>query len=711
MARLLLLSLLTLSAFAQSSSVTFSYQGPSDPSPVSVVSGGTINFPLTPVGGSSSVSLFLNNRAATAYQITEGGATGSFFSGQVRNVPVSAGGTVTLIVSFSPTAAGPAAGAYSLTLTGGGQTTTYTFTLSATAGSATLATSYALASTGNQVPISTGGLINFPATILGSRSNATFVISNQGAITADIGTVTLSGKGFELANLPLLPARLAAGQELRFTLSFVPTALTTYTAALAVGLGSETRSFTLMGQGSGPSFSYAIVSSNATTAVLPEGLVPFPDTVVTTGRSSLQIKVTNDGDVAGTINSVSLSGTSFTLENTPALPLSIAPGTSALIGVAFTPRDTGSLTGRLRLDNIGFNLAGTGLGARLSLTLVVGSQRTPISGTSATVPNTSVGGRQAFDIEIANAGNAPATVSAIAFAAGSTSSPFTITRLPALPLQLAPGATTTFTATFAPTGLGLATATLQVEDLSISLRGTGTPPPALPSVLYPTLSDHLNAFDTPAASLKFDRVYPYDVNGKLTIGFVSDVFADDPAVLFASGARTVDFRIPANSTDAVFSSGATSIKFQTGTTAGSITLSATFSVSGLDLSPAGGASRSMTVDRTPPAITTIAIGTRTTSSVELLVSGYAPTRSLTNLTFDLTPATGVNLATTKLTANVDNAFTAWYQGATSRLYGTQFTFSVRFDISGNGSAIGAVQVTAANALGSSQPRTISLTSN
>jgi hypothetical protein len=76
-----------------------------------------------------------------------------------------------------------------------------------------------------------------------------------------------------------------------------------------------------------------------------------------------------------------------------------------------------------------------------------------------------------------------------------------------------------------------------------------------------------------------DTPFPHDISGSLTLTFSSSaaIPADDPAIQFAAGGRTVTFTIPANSKEARFGGAPSSgpLAFQTGTVAGTLEFTGT----------------------------------------------------------------------------------------------------------------------------------------
>ena len=202
--------------------------------------------------------------------------------------------------------------------------------------------------------------------------------------------------------------------------------------------------------------------------------------------------------------------------------------------------------------------------------------------------------------------------------------------------------------------------------------------------------------------------YAVEVTGKLNLGFTAESFGDDPSIQFAPGGRSLDFRIPANSREAIFGDNTKLVQFQTGTVAGTILIGATFTVGATDITPSQAPSRNIVVASQPPRVRSVQIGTRTTTSFEVLITGYSSTRALNQLALQFTPTTGANLTTTSLTVNAESAFSSWYQGATSRPFGSQFTASLIINVTGDINTVQSASVTGSNAKGTSNALTVNL---
>ena len=211
------------------------------------------------------------------------------------------------------------------------------------------------------------------------------------------------------------------------------------------------------------------------------------------------------------------------------------------------------------------------------------------------------------------------------------------------------------------------------------------------------LSDTLESLQQPSINLTVATPRPVAVSGRMVLTFTGPT--DDPAIQFEGGGRTVNFTIPANATQAIFSGNATSTSLQTGTTAGTITLEAV---------PDGmlGSTRTGTVSRRAPRITSLTIGSRTSSSFQLVMVGFSNIRNLTQGVFRFTGRAGTNLQTSSLTVDLSSAFAAWYQSAASAPFGSQFRLVLPFNVQGDINAIGSVSVTLTNSEGTSEQVTV-----
>jgi hypothetical protein len=193
--------------------------------------------------------------------------------------------------------------------------------------------------------------------------------------------------------------------------------------------------------------------------------------------------------------------------------------------------------------------------------------------------------------------------------------------------------------------------------------------------------------------LSLSSVYPFALSGTLTLSFspTSVMPADDPAVQFSTGGRTVNFTIPANTANATFPS---QLMLMTGTVAGTITITG-----GFNNGPSGLAFASVGVRSMAPQISGI-VASRVSGGLRVQVSGYSSERRVTraDFVFDVRTSNGIERVT--LTKTVEADFGNWYQSAASQPFGSTFFFEQLFTVQGDTTLIEGVTMTLTNGQGS-----------
>ncbi len=589
--------------------------------------------------------------------------------------------------------------------------------------------SYALLPKGNQTAILPDGSIAFPdSTVnltnptLSQTNSATFVITYRGTNQGRVDNITSTGDGaFRVSGVPLLPAVLRAGQTLTFTVDFQPTQLGSARATLRIEflVGASVQNaiaFSLGGNGVGSVLAYDFISGPVTRTVLANETLTLPQTNLTE-KTTATMRVRNNGNLDATISSIASSNSLFALDLVPFLPLTLQAGSSAIFNINFTPTQPGTFTALLRIGDATFNLTGVGLGVTLTYTALVGSASATLAsnGTVIFTP-AQVGSTSSAQVQISNTGNTATFINSIS-AAGPATGVFTLTNLPALPVKVDGGATVSFGLAFAPITLGQTTGTLKIDNQTFNLSGAGDAPPPLPGVSFVGTGPVVDAAQQIGVGITLDNPYPVLLSGKLTLTFAStaDAFNDDPAIAFASGGRTVNFTVPANSRNAVFGLSDNRIRLQTGTVAGAITLSATFSTDagGINLTVSNAPATNILVRPSAPRIASVQLSSRTASAMTVLITGYSPTRSVSTMAFTFTPFVDPNNKdlkpdTTSLNLTVDGPFGVWYRSAASQAFGSLFTATVTFTVFGNVDAIQSLAVSIGNSLGTSNSGSVTL---
>lgn len=240
-----------------------------------------------------------------------------------------------------------------------------------------------------------------------------------------------------------------------------------------------------------------------------------------------------------------------------------------------------------------------------------------------------------------------------------------------------------------------------VIDLTLVVRMPEPPKPVLSGV-----SDTLEPASQPRVNVTLSSAFPAPITGTVSLTFEPNavVPADDPALLFTNGSRTVQFTVPPNTTQAQF---ATPLAVQVGTVAGKVTLRVQLRSGEQEMSDLATV-QTATIPRSAPILRQVT-ARRDTQSSQIVVDivGFATSREVTRGTFVFAPRAGVALQTTEVPVALGDTSKAWFEGDESKRFGSLFTLSQRFTVTGNLNDIAGVTVTLANSDGSSQAVVVS----
>lgn len=253
-----------------------------------------------------------------------------------------------------------------------------------------------------------------------------------------------------------------------------------------------------------------------------------------------------------------------------------------------------------------------------------------------------------------------------------------------------------------PPALAAASSTLPAPAITASASL-----PALPAVTIGGIPSSTGYKQQPSMTISIASAYPVTITGTVTLTFASSVGGDDQTIQFVSPTtgRTAPFTIPAGSTTASFSGNA-NLSFETGTVAGTITLTLDFTASGSDITPTPAPSKTYTTNPTVPSISLVTLE-QTPGGVTVLVTGFASPRSVTSGTFNFAAATGTSISNPTLTVDLSSAFNTWYSNSASNAYGSEFTLTMPFPVQGQAGDVVSVTVTLSNAQGTSGAVTLS----
>ncbi len=296
---------------------------------------------------------------------------------------------------------------------------------------------------------------------VGSHASLSETVTNTGGNTVTISQAKVSNAAYSISGLAL-PASVAAGQSIAFTVKFAPSAAGSASGSLSLVSDAANSPLTIPLSGTG---------------VTPGGLSANPTSLafgnVQVGSNvSLSEKVSNTGGSTVAISSASLGNAAYSISGLT-LPANLSAGQSVTFNVTFAPGTATSITANLTLVS---NAANSPLVIALSGTGTASGQL-GVSPASLSFGDVVVGASSTLSSSLSATG-AAVTVSS----ANSNSPEFTINGL-SLPAVLSAGQSLPYSVTFTPQASGTATATLTfVSNASNSpthqtASGNGTPPP------------------------------------------------------------------------------------------------------------------------------------------------------------------------------------------------------------------------------------------
>jgi hypothetical protein len=642
-------------AYGGTGSYTYSLGGGNLPNGVTLSSNGSVSGTPTTPGQFNFVLVTTDSAGASAsasFSVTiqpaplniTGGPTGSVTVGTPINITFTGTGGVGPY-HFSVSGSLPPGTAFNNGVLSGTPTTVGAFTFHVTITDSTgLVFSSDFTLTVTPAALSLGG----------SLSDGKVGVPYAGQISATGGVSPYSYAG---SGLPGGLSLSAAGG-----ISGTPTTAAQFTLTATV---TDSKGATASGK-----FAITIVPADLAiaTASLPDGVVGV---AYTAGLSSSG----GTGPYSWTV-----TGLPPGLTATAAGAISGTPTTAGKFTVSATVKDTGPA------PPLGAPSAPAVVTKSFTITIAAAA----LAITTASAPNGTVGTAYAASFA-ASGGIAPYTFSASGLLAGLSMS-------------------TAGAISGTPTAPGAATIVVTVKDSSAASTSRsfavtiGLPPAPPLSFIIAGISDIANPLQQPRLQVTLGSSYPVDVVVTLTLTFTPDNGGDDPTVQFSSGGRTARITVPAGAT-----TGATDVGVQTGTVAGLIAITAQLQASGQDVTPSPAPRRTIRIAAGAPVIVPGTLtAVRNSTGFTVTLTGYATDRELTQAIFVFTAAAGSSLQTTTLTVPIDAMFAAYFGGASATPFGSQFTYTQPFTVTGSAQSIASVTVTLVNRIGQSTPVTATL---
>ena len=408
----------------------------------------SLNFGKVTVGKQSTQSVSISNTGNTNVSITQVTFSNPQFSlpGAAFPMPLATGQSSNLTVAVTPTSSGAVTG--TMMVQGDGGSSPVSLDLSATA-----------AASGPQISLSST-TVHFGTVSINSTGSASVTISNAGSSDLTVSVISLSGAEFGVSGIAT-PKTISAGQSAQMALTFHPTAAGAVTGSVSITSNDPANpTATIEMDGTGSTSAVGQLQANPTS-------LSFGNVSVGS-KLSKQITLTNTGTGAVQMSGVTVAGAEFSA-NGIAFPYTLNPSATVTLNVVFAPTAAGAVTGSVTVNsNAGVSaltiaVSGTGVQSGLSVSPASFNFGSVVDGQTKS---------QAFTLT--NTGNASLTISQLTVSgAGYRVSGLTT------PATVAAGASTTFSAVFAPTTAGSLNGTVTISSnapnspATIALSGTG----------------------------------------------------------------------------------------------------------------------------------------------------------------------------------------------------------------------------------------------
>ena len=404
----------------------------------------------------------------------------------------------------------------------------------------------------------------------------------------------------------------------------------------------------------------------------------------------VRFRARNISSSAASITFLSVGGDIFTLLDPPPLPIHVDSGAYVDFLVRFQPPATGLYSAALRVNNLSPILRGTGVAAATVFLETGGARTRLISGSAVDFGEVERRSSAARHIVLENPFGQRLTIRNLAVSGEF----FRIDPPPALPLTLEPGGSVAFDVLFEPLSAGIREGALDVDDRNIVLRAKGVEPP-LPKPRIALESSALGSAQQGKLSIRFEAEARTSGSGRVVLDFqpAAGGFPRDPAIVFPStNSPAATFTVTEGQSQARFGD-KQQIEFQTGTTAGTLTIRA-------ELGPYT-EQTSLTLNPAPVGIDA-ASGLRTSSGLEVYIAGWDNTRSAGQLSFTFYGPAGAVVAG-PIRADAAAAFQRYFQ---SSEVGGIFSLRALFPVTGDASGVGGVEVEIVNSSGTTRSKRI-----
>jgi len=420
-------------------------------------------------------------------------------------------------------------------------------------------------------------------------------------------------------------------------------------------------------------------SESPVEGLLDAGAAPVGDLLDT------KLRIRNVGNVSVNLTTLRVQGVAFSLIGNPTLPYLIAAGTNVDFRVRFLPLNTGSFSATLQANDQSYFLRGIAIPAPRLYFDRDGTLEPVATDQPIDFGRVRRGESLQRRLLLRNEGPTAFTVREIRLSGTGLS----LDLGSFLPATLAPGESAPFHITATPPRSGILSGVLEVDGRQFKIEVTALDPP-LPALTLQLQSEPLQSGRQAKVSVQLAAPSPLTTTISLHLLFTPLTGAvDDPAIQFlSSAARSVNLAVTQGESVAKIGT-QSDIVFQTGTTAGTLTLRLNAGFQSQELSA--------TVAASPVRIDAVR-ATRTATNVELTCAGFDNSRSTTQAAFVFFDKAGRPINSEPIRATVTDAFNRHF--STSQLGGL-FSLQALFPVAGDTAQLSAVEVSMTNGLGAS----------
>jgi hypothetical protein len=274
-------------------------------------------------GSSKTLSMTIWNDGRAALTITKQTVSGSAFSVSGLSVPktIQPATSITVTLKFAPATSGAFSGYLALT-----------------SNASNSPVSLAMTGTGLAPALrATPPSGSFGSVPLGTTNSQTVQLTNVGAVTVTISSISVAGKGFAVHGITT-PLVVAGGKTANATLTFDPTASGYVAGTVSIASNATNKTLTMTVSGTGVADTRTIAAAPTSVSFGSENL----------GQSNtLPVTLRNTGNSSVTLSGVTISGTGITTSAVSGTK--IAPGQTTTLNVTFAPKTAGTVSGSIKV--------------------------------------------------------------------------------------------------------------------------------------------------------------------------------------------------------------------------------------------------------------------------------------------------------------------------------------------------------------------------